>query len=130
MVQTYRKGQILLQYFSQFMIILSFSLVGEVLQRLIPVPIPASVYGIVLLFLALWIRLVKVEQVKTVGGFLTSILPVFFVSPVVGILENWALIKGAVLVIFLLVAASTAATFVISGRIAQRIAEKEEKRRG
>lgn len=130
MVQIERKGQILLQYFSQFMIILSFSLVGEALQRLIPVSIPASVYGIVLLFLALWIRLVKVEQVKTVGGFLTSILPVFFVSPVVGILENWALIKGAVLVIFLLVAASTAATFVISGRITQRIAEKEEKRRG
>lgn len=111
------------------MIILSFSLVGEVLQRLIPVPIPASVYGIVLLFLALCVGIVKVEQVKTVGGFLTSILPVFFVSPVVGILENWAMIQGAVLVIFLLVAASTAMTFVLSGWIAQKAIEREGQRR-
>lgn len=119
-----------MQYFRQFLIILSFSLVGEVLQRLIPVAIPASVYGIVLLFAALCAGIVKVEQVKTVGGFLTSILPVFFVSPVVGILENWAIIKGAVPVIVVLVAVSTVTTFVISGRIAQRSAQKEETRHG
>lgn len=119
-----------MKYFNQFLIILSFSLIGEVLQRLIPVPIPASVYGIALLFLSLCAGIVKVEQVKTVGGFLTSILPVFFVSPVVGILENWALIKGAVLFIVLLVSASTITTFAISGRLTQMVVDKEEKRHG
>lgn len=106
---------------------MGFSLAGECLQRWIPVPIPASVYGIFLLFAALCAGIVKVEQVKSVGGFLSSILPVLFVSPVVGILENWDLIKGSVLAIFLLSAGTTVMTFFISGRIAQRFTGKGGK---
>ena len=56
-----------MKYLSQFLIIISFSLMGEVLQRLIPVPIPASVYGIALLFAALCLGVVKLEQIKEEG---------------------------------------------------------------
>lgn len=108
---------------------MGFSLAGECLQRWIPVPIPASVYGIFLLFAALCAGLVKAEQIKPVGGFLSSILPILFVSPVVGILENWDLIKGSVPAIFLLAAGTTVMTFFISGRIAQRFAGKGGKDR-
>ena len=107
---------------------MGFSLAGEFLQRLIPVPVPASVYGIFLLFGALCAGIVKVEQIKSVGGFLSSILPILFVSPVVGILENWTLIKGSVLAIFLLSAGTTVMTFGLSGRIAQWVAKKGGKK--
>lgn len=117
-----------MKYLSQFLIILGFTLAGEALQRIIPLPIPASVYGIVLLFGALCLGLVKLEQVKEAGGFLTSILPILFVSPAVGILENWALIKGALVPMFLLVLASTVLTFGISGRITQALGKKEGKK--
>lgn len=116
-----------LKYLNSFLLIMGFSLAGECLQRWIPVPIPASVYGIFLLFAALCAGLVKAEQIKPVGGFLSSILPILFVSPVVGILENWELIKGSVLAIFLLAAGTTVMTFFISGRIAQRFAGKGGK---
>ena len=106
---------------------MGFSLAGECLQRWIPVPIPASVYGIFLLFAALCTGIVKVEQVKSVGGFLSSILPILVVSPVVGILENWALIRNDLLPMVLLILASTVLTFGISGRIAQAILKKGEK---
>ena len=43
-----------MKYLSQFLIILGFTLVGEALQRIVPLPIPASVYGLTLLFTALW----------------------------------------------------------------------------
>jgi len=119
-----------MKYLSQFLIIMGFSLVGECLQRLIPVPIPASVYGIALLFAALCMNLVKVEQIKEAGGFLSSILPILFVSPVVGILENWTVIRGSVLAIFLLSAGTTVLTFGISGRVAQRFAGKGENKNG
>ena len=95
---------------------MGFTLVGEVLQRLIPLPIPASVYGLVLLFLALCVKLVKVEQVKEAGGFLTSILPLLFVAPAVGIAENWALIADRLLPIALLLIGSTVLTFGIAGK--------------
>ena len=117
-----------MKYLNQFLIILGFTLLGEALQRIVPLPIPASVYGIVLLFTALCLGLVKTEQVKEAGGFLTSILPVLFVAPAVGILENWALIKDALLPMLLLVLASTVLTFGISGRIAQALMKKEEER--
>ena len=116
-----------MKYLNQFLIILGFSLCGEALYRFIPLPVPASVYGIALLFLALCVKLIRVEDVKDAGGFLTSILPVLFVSPAVGILENWMLIKGVVVPMVLLILASTVLIFGISGRIAQAFLEKEEK---
>ena len=116
-----------MKYLNQFLIILGFSLMGEVLQRIVPLPIPASVYGIVLLFLALCLKLVKVEQVKTAGSFLTSILPLLFVSPSVGILENWDLIKGSLFAMLLLALATTCLTFGIAGRVAQAVMQKGGK---
>ncbi len=113
-----------MKYLSQFLIILGFSLLGEALQRLLPVPVPASVYGIVLLFAALCLKIVKVEQVKDAGGFLTSILPILFVAPMVGLLENWALVQESLLPILLLVLASTVLTFGISGLVTQYFAGK------
>ena len=115
-----------MKYLSQFLRILAFTLVGELLQRIIPLPIPASVYGLVLLFAALCTGIVKLEQVKEVGGFLTSILPILFVSPAVGILENWGMIKDAVIPMLLLALVSTITTFGIAGRITQSLRKKEK----
>ena len=64
-----------MKYLTQFLRILAFTLAGELLQRLVPLPIPASVYGLVLLFAALNTGLVKLEQVKDAGGFLISFCP-------------------------------------------------------
>ncbi len=113
-----------MKYLTQFVIILGFTLAGEALQRLVPLPIPASVYGLLLLFAALCFGLVKLEQVKEVGGFLTSILPILFVSPAVGIVEDWGLIQGDLIPILLMLVASTALTFGIAGRTAQAFRKK------
>ena len=114
-----------MKYLSQILIITGFTLAGEALQRLIPVPIPGSVYGLVLLFLALCLRIVKVEQVKDASGFLISLLPLLFVAPTVGIVEHWELIRPRFLPICLLLVATTVATFGISGCITQRLGKKE-----
>lgn len=116
-----------MKYLYQFCIIMGFTLLGEVLQRLIPLPIPASVYGLALLFGALCLKIVKVEQIKDVGGFLTSLLPLLFVSPTVGILNCWDMIRPQILTIVLLLLASTALTFGISGLVTQALSRKEEK---
>ena len=113
-----------MKYLTQFVIIMGFTLLGEALQRLIPLPIPASVYGLALLFAALCLKLVKVEQVKETGAFLTSILPILFVSPAVGIVEDWGLIADRLIPILLLLIGSTVVTFGISGRITQAFLKK------
>lgn len=107
-------------FLSQFLIILSFTLAGEALQRWLPFPIPASVYGLLLLFAALCSGLVKLEQVKQTGNFLASLLPVLFVGPTVGIAEQWDLIAPQLFPIALLLLSSTILTFFIAGHITQR----------
>ena len=116
-----------MKYLTQFLTIMGFTLIGEVLQRIVPLPIPASVYGIALLFTALCLKWVKVEQVKETGAFLTSLLPLLFVSPAVGIVEDWGLIREDLLAILLLLVGSTVLTFAISGRVAQAILKKGDK---
>ena len=119
-----------MKYLTQFLRILAFTLAGELLQRLVPLPIPASVYGLVLLFAALNTGLVKLEQVKDAGGFLISILPILFVSPAVGILDNWEAIRGTLIPILALTLLSTVLTFGIAGRATQAMMGKEEKTNG
>ena len=117
-----------MKYLSQFLIILGFTLAGEALQRIIPLPIPASVWGIALLFTALCLKLIKVEQVKKTAAFLSSLLPLLFVSPAVKIVEDWALIREDLLGIALVLIATTVLTFAVSGRVAQAFVKKEGKR--
>ena len=116
-----------MKYLSQFLRITAFTLAGELLQRLIPLPVPASVYGLVLLFVALCAGSVKLEQVKDAGGFLVSILPILFVSPAVGILENWGLIKDVMISMIVVALTSTIITFAVAGRVTQSLRNKEEK---
>jgi len=113
-----------MKYLSQFCIILGFTLAGEALQRIVPLPIPASVWGLALLFAALCTGIVKPAQVKEVSAFLISIMALLFVSPAVGIAENWSLIRPKLLPIALLLAGSTFLTFGISGSLTQLLRKK------
>ena len=106
-----------MKYLSQFLIILGFTFLGEALQRVLPLPIPASVWGLALLFGALCLKIIKPEQVQEVGGFLSSILPLLFVAPTVGVLEHCDLIRDQFLAIVLLLLGSTTLTFGIAGKV-------------
>ena len=91
-----------MKYVKQVAIILLFSFLGEVCRFLIPINIPASIYGMGLLFGALSLKLVRLEDVRETGSFLTSLLPLLFVAPTVGLMEYWQQLKP-VLVPFALI---------------------------
>lgn len=86
---------------------------------LIPLPIPAAIYGLILLFLALMFKLVKLEQIRQTGSFLVNIMAVMFVSPTVGILECWDVVRDHLISICVIILVSTAATFFVSGKVTQ-----------
>lgn len=113
-------------YLKQSAIIFGFSLLGEALNRLLPLPIPAAVYGLVLLFAALCLKIVKVEQIDKVSDFLLTILPILFVSPAVNLLESWGIVAPHVVTIALLVLSSTILVFAVAGVISQLICGKEK----
>lgn len=81
-----------MKYVIQFLIIIAFSFVGELLHFLLPLPIPASIYGIVLLFAALELRLIRVKHIREVSGFLIAVMPVMFIPAAVGLMDSWGAI--------------------------------------
>ena len=83
-----------MKYLRQFAIILFVSLLGELLRILIPLPITASVYGLVLMLVALTTGMLKVHQVKAAADFLIEIMPVMFIPAGVGLLDSWPALRS------------------------------------
>ena len=104
-----------MKYLKQVALILLFSFLGEVCRYLIPLPVPASIYGMVLMFTALSLKVVKLEQVKDAGGFMTSILPVLFVAPLVSLMDCWPLLRENLLPLAVITVVTTVTTFAAAG---------------
>ena len=113
-----------MKFVLQFLIIIVFAFVGELLHYFIPLPIPASIYGIVLLFLALELKVVKVSDIEQTSSFLIAIMPLMFLPPAVGVIESWDLIQGAWLPYVVVTVVSTVVVMAVSGRVTQRIIRK------
>lgn len=78
-----------MKYLRQLLMILIFSFIGEVLHAVIPIQMPASIYGLVLLFIALMTGLVKLPQVHEAARFLIEIMPLMFIPAGVGLIDSW-----------------------------------------
>ena len=113
-----------MEYLVQLLIILGFTFAGEALSRLIPLPIPAAVYELVLLFLGLRTGLVKTEKIQTVGNWLIAIMGIFFVAPVVNLMDSWAAVKETLVPVLVIVVVSTVAVFAAAGILTQRLGKK------
>ena len=120
------KGGPSLKYLKQFTLIIFFSFLGEFCRYLIPYPIPGSIYGMVLMFTALSLKIVKIENIRDCGYFLTSCLPILFVAPVVNLMDCWDQIKANWLAMVLIVVVSTLVTFGISGIVTQWVINRRK----
>lgn len=105
----------------QIFIILLISLLGELLNYLIPLPIPASIYGIVILFCLLEFRVIPLRAVKETGDFLVSIMQLMFIPAAVGLLESWNVIRPNWLPYILITLISTFVVMFVSGRVTQAV---------
>ena len=119
-----------MQYLKQFGLILLFSFLGELLHALIPLPVPGSIYGLLLLFLALCLGIVRLQQLQETAKFLLQVRPVLFVPAGVGLLESWGELKPLLLPAILLISVSTVLVMGISGRVTQRLLRRKKKTEG
>lgn len=116
-----------MKYLKQFGIILTLSFIGEILYRVIPLPVPAGIYGIILLFFALEFKVIKLDQVKDVSLFLIEIMPVLFIPSAVGLLTAWGIIKDNWLIYLTITAVTTLLVMVVSGWATQLILRFKKK---
>lgn len=116
-----------MKYVRQFLIILAISLVGEIINRYVPLPIPASIYGMVILFLLLNTGLLKLESVREVGKGLIEIMPVMFIPAGVGLMNSWGVLRTQLIPICIITVVSLILVFLFSGRTTQYLIQRKQK---
>lgn len=119
-----------MKYLRQFLIILAISFVGELLNKLLPLPVPASIYGMAILFVCLCTGIIKLDSVKETGNFLIEIMPVMFIPAGVGLMASWGVLKPMLIPVSIITVAAIITVMAVTGRVSQMIIRHEEKKKG
>ena len=119
-----------MKYMKQFCLIMFISFLGEVLHHYLPLPIPSSIYGLVILFAGLMTGVVKLSHVEETGRFLIEIMPLMFIPAAVGLLESWGILAPIWIPIVGITLITTVIVMIVSGKITQfviRLENQEER---
>ena len=125
---THKNGEKVMKYVRQFGIILAVTFVGEVLKYYIPLPIPASIYGLVIMLGLLMTKIVPVKSVKDAGSFLIEIMSLMFIPAGVGLMISWNEISDIWLPLVLIIIITTVVVMVVTGRITQKVIMHDNKK--
>jgi holin-like protein len=113
-----------MKYLKQFGIILLITFIGELLRFLLPLPIPASIYGLILMFVLLCTKVLRLEDVRESAEFLIAIMPVMFIPPAVGLIKSWDVLKTHWLSYLAVTLVSTILVMAVSGLVTQAVIGK------
>lgn len=119
-----------MKYIFQLTIICAISFGAEVLNILLPLPIPASVYGLVILFLLLLFHVMKLEQIENVADFFITIMPIFFISSSVSLITALPAMQGQIIPLILMAFISTVGTLCVTGLVSQFVIFLQRKIKG
>ncbi len=109
----------------QFGIILFITLLGEALNHLIPLPIPASIYGMIIMFLCLYLKIIKVSDVRETSNFLLETMPIMFIPAATGLITATDVLKNNFAAYAVTVLVSTLIVMAVSGGVTQLLIKKK-----
>ena len=116
------------KYLRQFGIILGVTCAGEVLKYFIPLSVPGSIYGLILMFVLLFTGIQKVEHVKETREFLIEIMPLMFIPAAVGLMESWGIIRAKIIPYLVITVLSTFLVMAAAGKITQAVIRRDRKK--
>ena len=117
-----------MKYLKQFGIILILSFAGELLNLLIPLPIPASIWGFALMFVCLQTGFLKLDYFKDTAIFLIEIMPLMFIPAAVGLMESWGIIRAKIIPYLVITVLSTFLVMAAAGKITQAVIRRDRKK--
>ncbi len=112
----------------QFLIILAISFVGEVLKYFLPLPVPASIYGMVILFIGLLTGLIPLESVRDAGKYLIEIMPVMFIPAGVGLMSSWGTLKPVLIPVSIITVVALITVMGATGRVSQFVIRMQKRK--
>lgn len=117
-----------MRYMRQLTVILAVTCAAEVLKCYVPLPIPASIYGLVLMYLLLRTGMIRLAHVRETAEFLIEIMPLMFIPAAVGLLDNWSALRPMLPSVVVIVPVTTVLVMGVTGRVAQRLLRRKEDR--
>lgn len=117
-----------MKFLRQFIIILVISFIGELLKYILPLPVPASIYGMVILFVGLLTGLIKLENVREAGRFLIEIMPIMFIPAGVGVMASWGVLSPIMVPVAVIIVVALITVMAVTGRLAQTIIRFDKKK--
>ncbi len=118
-----------MKYIKQFAVIIVISFVGELLNYCLPFPVPASIYGMVILFIGLVTGIIRLEWVKETGLFLVEIMPIMFIPICAGLMDAWGNIAPIWFPLVFICAITTVIVMAVTGRTAESILRRDNKKK-
>ena len=115
-----------MKYVKQLSIILGISFLAELLEILIPLPVAASVYGLLIMLIGLITGLIPLEKVETAADFLVDAMSIMFVPATVGIMASVDALKEMLIPICVITCVSTVLIMIVTGRVSQRIIRSQK----
>ena len=116
-----------MRFIKQLLIILGVTFVGEALHFLLPLPVPASLYGLVLMLLCLRFKVFPLRAVEETGDFLIDLMPALFIPATVGVMAAWDVLQPVLLQVALITFLSLIVVMAVSGRVTQWALRREAK---
>lgn len=110
----------------QLMILFVISLIGEGISSFFHLPIPGSIIGLIILFLALQFKWLRTRHVNMVGNFLLANMTILFLPPAVGIMEKFDVIAPYLLPIVLIVFFAAVINIILIALVVQFIKKRYE----
>lgn len=118
-----------MKYLRQFGIILGVTCAGEIMKYFIPLSIPGSIYGLILMFLLLLMRVIKVEHVKETGEFLIEIMPLMFIPAGVGLVTSWNQLQSFLVPLLVITVVSTFVVMIVTGKVTDFLISKRGEKK-
>ena len=117
-----------MKFIKQLLIILSISFIAEVMEYLIPIPVAASIYGLLLMLIGLITKIIPLEKVEGAADFLVEIMPILFIPPTVGIMASVEALKQMLVPLCVISVLSTILIMGITGSVSQRIMRRSNQK--
>lgn len=121
MVYYLRIGVIFLNTIFGIIIVAVVTLVSDYLSKTLPVSMPASIYGIIILFLLLQTGLVKKEKVEGVCKFLIKIMPLTFMPSAVALIDSFIDLKVIIVPVLVAIVFSTIFVMATTGKFCETL---------
>ncbi len=115
-----------MKYIKQICIILGVCFIAELLEYLIPLPVAASIYGLLLMLAALMTKVIKLKDVEDVSDFLTGNMAIMFIPATVGIMASVEEMKKMLIPLIVISVISTLLVMSVTGWVSQWIINKND----